>query len=61
MNHTFIPLVHCGPVQPAAQLQVSGAEQFPPFSQSLAQIAVIITNACQIVKKYCVLTLTIWR
>jgi len=45
MDHTFIPLVHCGPVQPATQLQVSGAEHVPPFLQALVQIAVIITNA----------------
>ena len=36
--------MHCGPVQPAAQVQVSGAEHVPPFSQVLLQIAVIITK-----------------
>ena len=42
MNHTFIPLVHCGPVQPATQLQLFGAEHVPPFLQVLLQIAVIV-------------------
>ena len=32
--------MHSEPVQPAAQLQVSGAEHVPPFSQALVQIAV---------------------
>ena len=32
--------MHSEPVQPAAQLQVSGAEHVPPFSQALLQIAV---------------------
>ena len=36
----FIPSAHTTPVQPAAQLQVSGAEQVPPFSQAVIQIAV---------------------
>ena len=36
----FIPLVHSEPVQPAAQLQVSGAEHVPPFSHAVVQIAV---------------------
>lgn len=37
----FIPSAHTGPLQPAAQVQVSGAEHVPPFSQALIQIAVI--------------------
>ena len=38
--HLHLPLLHREPVQPAAQVQVSGAEHVPPFSQTLVQIAV---------------------
>ena len=40
INSHFIPTAQSEPVQPVAQLQVSGAEHIPPFSQAVVQIAV---------------------
>jgi len=42
--HTLIPLAHCEPVQPTAQVHLFGAEHVPPFWQPLLQIAVIIIS-----------------